>query len=227
MIAYEIRNTHVARPLSRHWAGRVMSARWMTMQDLPGIPNSHRHVMIRHMGNDNDGVLVRGLRKSYQGHQAVLGLDPTAERGRGHDPAHHALPGGSRGARQPDRRHQSGPRRRTTMRAPRVVVPTTYDTAADILRAVEAGAAVPASFPHFRTICADRRYHRLRGVLRAQAPRAGCVRSEGGSHQAQRRPRPWRKIVTVSRGIPSDQVTQDRSGPPTGPCSPLLSAQER
>ena len=33
--------------------------------------------------------------------------------------------------------------------------------------------------------------------------------------------------MTASRATPPDQVTQDRSGPPTGQCSLLLGAQER
>jgi hypothetical protein len=61
--------------------------------------------MMKDMGKEGKAVLVCGLRKTYQGHQAFDGID--------------------------------GPAR----------------------------AAITASFPHFRTIAADRRYHRARGRL--------------------------------------------------------------
>jgi len=53
------------------------------------------------------------------------------------------------------------------------------------------------------------------------APSCRTRAREGGSRQAQRQPRPWRKTVTASRVTPPDQVTQDRSGPPAPPLPPF------
>ncbi len=81
MMAYEIRNTHAAHPLSRHLADRVRSAKWMAMQDLPGIPKPRRHVMIRHTGA-NGGRFHRAptpVSESPRGPTLFTGHAPAAE----------------------------------------------------------------------------------------------------------------------------------------------------
>jgi hypothetical protein len=79
------------------------------MQDLPDIPQPRRHVMIRHMGKDNDAVLVRGLRKSYQGHQAVGGIDLSLSEPAWADAVHRPRSGRGGGAANappgPSRKH--------------------------------------------------------------------------------------------------------------------------
>ena len=69
-----------------------------------------------------------------------------------------------------------------------------------------------------------------RGSRRESYPGApSCRTREQGRRipPGSRQPCTRRKTVTPSRAIPPDQVTQDRSGPPTAQCSLLLSAQER
>jgi ABC-2 type transport system ATP-binding protein len=59
-----------------------MSAEWRTADDLTGRPQGHeKHAMLVTMGKDDAAVLVRGLEKSYQGHQAVDGIDLNIETG--------------------------------------------------------------------------------------------------------------------------------------------------
>jgi hypothetical protein len=63
--------------------------------------------------------------------------------------------------------------------------------------------------------------HGVRATPRAPAAkRAG---RNGGTRQAQRQPHPQRKTRQAKREHPPDQAAQDRSGPPTGQHSQLLS----
>src|ERR1700677_2070639 len=59
-----------------------MSAKWGTADDLTGRPRRlRRQTMLSDMGRESEAVLVHGLRKSYQGHQAVDGIDLDISRG--------------------------------------------------------------------------------------------------------------------------------------------------